>query len=208
MIPELSMEYVPGTLLYPDEVPRRNLIDYELGGVAIQDPSQGLQVQAWKCFYNKLESKVYVTPMVTDPNTAIELFEESGIVELSIAFDQNMRWLCVYVLNTGQCKLRWYDASIGNYAIRDMGMEIISPMLAMDDKRAQLVSDSDVLLTYITKSKKLCVRAQRERFNTEHVLKTDIKGRIYNFGMTNKLRLEWQIFDFETAGAQSLSGGQ
>ena len=197
MIPELSSEYVPGALMYPDDMLRKNTVDYELGGVALQDSTQGMRYQAWNCFYDELNSKVCVTPLTTDPNASIQLFEESEIVELSFAFDQNMRWMCVYILESGQCKFRWYDSVIGDYAIRDMGMDIVSPMLTMDDKREQLISSSDVILTYITKSKKLCARVQRERFNTEHVLKTDIKGRLYNFGMTNKLRLEWQIYDFD-----------
>ena len=44
----LSSSVVAADLLEPDNWRRPSLlVDYELGGVALNDPSQGLQVQPW-----------------------------------------------------------------------------------------------------------------------------------------------------------------
>lgn len=124
MIPIKSSEPVIGSLLAPDNMPKRPTIDYELGGIGLQDPSQGLMVQTWRCWFDRENSAV----MVESPNTPpTKIFEESAIAWLSFAFDQNMRWSAVYTLADGQSYLRWYDSLAGDYAITPLQDGVISP---------------------------------------------------------------------------------
>ena len=196
MLPEklLSSEYVPGVFLPPDGNARRPLHDYEMGGIALQNPTQGLMVQAWHCYYNLDESAVFVeAPSLAAP---IKIFDQVGISELSFCFDQNMRWSCVYKLESGGTEFRWYDSQQGKYVITDLAAGIVTPFLALDDKRPNQLSASDMILTYLRGST-LYFRAQRDRFLIEYPLAESIKGSISNFGMNNKLRMEWTIFTFD-----------
>lgn len=185
----LSTEPVLGEILYPDNIPRRRAwYDWELGGIAIQDPSQGLRYQVWECFADNTD--VYLKP---ENGAAFSIFEAAAVTELSFTFDQNMRWLCVYI-EGGTCFFRWYDSLAGAYVVTDMGRSIVSPMMTHDDKRPTQIAASDAILTYI-RGGALYFRAQRERFQIEHLLKTGLMEgvRIANFGMSNKLRLQWDI---------------
>lgn len=203
MLPDkqLSSEYVPGVMLPPDDEPRRPLHDYEMGGVALQDPSQGLLVQSWHCYYDELLQTVFVEA----PNLGlpIALFEQESIIELSFCFDQNMRWCCVYKLIDGNAYLRWYDSTEQSYVITQLAIGTITPFLALDDKRPNQLGASDAILTYMRKHPKepqfnnLYFRAQRERFAIEYTLKEKLKGSISGFGMANKLRMEWQIYELD-----------
>lgn len=204
MIPDkqLSDEYVPGEMLSPDDAPRRPLHDYELGGVALQDPSQGLQVQYWHCYYDEPLQAVYIEA----PNLELPvlLFEQNDIVELSFCFDQNMRWSCVYKTIDGSAYFRWYDSQTADYVVTTLAAGTITPFLSLDDKRIFANATSDIILTYLRKHatepqfNTLYFRAQRDRFTIEYKLADKVKGSISNFGMANKLRMEWQIYDLDS----------
>lgn len=191
MIPIKSSEPFIGKLLPPDNIPKRPTIDYELGGIGLQDPSQGLMVQTWRCWFDREKSAV----MVESPNTPpTKIFEESDIAWLSFAFDQNMRWSAVYTLADGQSYLRWYDSLAGDYAITPLQAGVISPFLSLDDKRQYQTGNSDIVLAYI-QNQSVMIRVQRERYQTPHVWQEDIPKDwiIRNFGMSNKLRLQMEI---------------
>lgn len=191
MIPIKSNPEVIGVLLPPDDMPKRPTIDYELGGVGLQDPSQGLTFQAWRCWYDREKSAV----MVEAPNTPpTQIFEEDRLIWLSFCFDQNMRWSAVYTLQDGESYLRWYDSLAGDYAITPLDEGVITPFLTLDDKRSIMLGTSDIILAYI-QNEIVYVRVQRERFQVPHVWQEDIPKDwvIRNFGMSNKLRLQMEI---------------
>lgn len=205
MLPEnkLSTTYVPGSMIDPDGRPYLPLVSYEKGGVALQNPSKGLLFQDWTCRYDKTDSNVYLeAPNIGQP---LQIFTQADIVHLSFCFDQNMRWACAYELASGACEFRWYDSQAAAYVITPMEAGCSRPFLTMDDKRANQTGQSDILLTYLAPSVdetgqyELIVRTQRERFLIRTVLATGINGTIYNFGMTNKLRVQWDIYDFDNA---------
>src|SRR5690606_35250660 len=67
------------------------LQDWELGGVALNDPSQGLSVKVWHAFATHDHDTDVVTVWVEAPGVpATELFSGIGITEIALAFDQNM----------------------------------------------------------------------------------------------------------------------
>lgn len=196
MLPDnvLSTEVVQGIYLFPDNIVGTPLEDYELGGVAIQDPSQGLQVQPWYGYWSALDNTAYLRANFT--GSPIALFTESDVVEFSFTFDQSMRWVAATLSSTGVLKFRWFDASVPGYVMTTYS-NVFSMKLCLDDKRrAQLAADkSDILLTYITTSQELYFRAQRERYLVAHLLSSTIQPNvsITNFGMCKNYRVQWRL---------------
>lgn len=194
MLPDhaLSSEPVRGAYLPPTTLNKNLLEYYELGGIAIQDPSMGLQYQAWKCYYNSDSNQVRLLAGTTGVDTL--LFTLAGIVEISFCFDQNMRWSVVYKLESGDVEFRWFDSSEGDYVITVYPDTYLSPKLTLDDKRPLQSGSSDMILTYI-RSDNLYMREQRDRFLVEYLLYEDLPAGAYirNFGMNSVLRLQWRF---------------
>lgn len=196
MIPdnELSLKTVAGRFQYPDGIVLGKLTeDYEMGGVALQDPYQGLQVQPWYCYWDDTDNTVYVKPgIVGDP---IPLFQETDVFELAFTFDQNMRWVVATFTLDGTFRMRWFDSSVGQYVVTTL-MGLTSFRLCNDDKRyiPTQIGVSDVLLTYI-ENDNLYVRNQRDRFSVPHLLQPDLPKnlRITNFGMNERWRVQWRM---------------
>lgn len=201
MMPEnaLSTEPVQGVFLYPDNVtPRKRIEDFELGGTAIQDPSNGLEVQPWFGYWSALDNRVYLRPNIT--GTPIDLgIVQANVVEMSFTFDQNMRWVLALLLADDSLKFYWYDTVISGYTISTY-TDIYSAKLSLDDKRAKSIQldTSDVILTYVKNDQSLYTRVQRDRYEIEYLMTIDVPNnyRIINFGMAKNNRLQWRIAGF------------
>ena len=186
---QFSPTAVRGTFLTPDDLVRTSLlVDYEMGGVAIGDPSQGLQVQAWEGRVNA--GTIQVRPYGVGGWT--DVTSDSGITEIAIAFDQNMRATTAYVAS-GVVKLYWFDSTLASYTTTSFA-GITSPALTMDDKRAAEVGLNDVLFFYI-KAGRVCYRQQRDRYATERDLGAVPTGmtRILRWGFTDLFRVQLEF---------------
>ena len=126
----LSSPAVPAELLFPDNVSRtERKVDYERGGIELNNPSQGNNFQNWRLRID--ENKVLVSP---EPYETIEtlLFTAVGITEASLAFDQNMAPAVAYI-QAGQAKLWWYDSSVPGRVTTTLAAGITSVYLTLDD---------------------------------------------------------------------------
>lgn len=193
MIPEnrLSSEPVSGYFLYPNGIVRTALEYYEMGGVAIQDPSKGVRHQPWYGYWR--DNKAYLCPNIS--GTPIEIFEQEDVIQFAFCFDQNMEWQAVTVDTEDVMTFYWFDAGTNSRAVTTYpGVQ--SAALTLDDKRdlATRTGASDVLLTYI-KGQELLMRRQRDRYEDEYILSDTLAGNllITYFGMTDKMRLEWKL---------------
>lgn len=190
MIPgdSLSSSPVYSPFLYGDSLSVSAIRDYEMGGVALNDPSEGLNIKLWRL-------DVSGTHIVISENGANpqNIITGSDITEASFAFDQNMRPVIVYVQN-GQAKLYWYDPTIPGVTTTTLASTVKSPRVAMDDKRTQttLLGQNDVILAYI-RSNNLYFRMQRERYLTEHLLQSTVNGLLVNLGMNTANRLQFEL---------------
>ena len=173
----------------PDNLPFRRLVSHERGGVAINDPSQGMDVQNWR-----LESDGSLVRLFSELGSPIELFPDSGIQQLSLSFDQNMRKIIAIEHEAGGVDLIWYDTLVA-LEVTSPFAGIRSPVLSLDDKRKSQSGTSDVIFGYIRNSDNmLCYRQQRERFTVEHELtQLDARSRLRNLGMTTKLRMQFEV---------------
>jgi hypothetical protein len=180
---------VRGDFLAPDDRVRTSLlVDYEMGGIASGDPSAGLQYQAW-------EGRVNAGTIQVRPDGAgawTDVTTDSGITEIAIAFDQNMRATVAYVA-AGSAKLYWYDATLPGFTTTTFA-GATSPVVTMDDKRAAEVGLNDVLFFYI-KAGRVCYRQQRDRYATERDLGAAPTGmtRILRWGFTNLFRVQLEF---------------
>lgn len=183
----LSTQPHPGPFAEPVNKRREPLIDYEMGGVALDDPGQGLRVKLWtlRC----IGGAVSVESEGIEPVT---LFTRSGsVTEVSFAFDQNMRPQVAFV-EDDLAWLWWFDTLANDYRFTSYP-GIVSPRLALDEKRPRLLAIGDVIFTYI-KDGALCYRQQRDRYAVEYVLKTGLQAglRLVAVGRNVGGRLQWQ----------------
>lgn len=161
----LTTTCVENDFLDPDSIIRATrTIDYEKGGVALNNPSQGLRVKNWVLELVGNDVTLYPQDDALDVNT---LFSEAGITEVSLAFDQNMQPVVGYIAG-GVAKLRWFNAGTSAYVTTVVSTSAISIFLTLDDKRKAATEGNlnDVLVFYATDSN-LYYRQQRDLYATE-----------------------------------------
>lgn len=187
----------PAYFLRPDDRAREEqglLVDYEYGGVAIQDPSQGLRVRIWKLWVDVEDVRIAPLDAL---GGAVTLFSGAGITEVTLSFDNNMMPVIAYLQND-DLKLRWFDLSQSppQYVTNNFGPGIATPYLAFDDKRPQFIGTSDVMLFYV-RDRKVWVRLLRERWTVEYDWADipDHAGRILAAGMSrgNRMQLKFAV---------------
>ncbi len=203
MIPDESLSDNPvlGQWLSPDDKGYAPLEDWELGGVALFDVSQGLQYQAWKLVLEGNDLVVY--PQVTGPRQVIYTVEDGSRVDaIALSFDQNMNWTAlVYTDDTKETFHYWYDSSTPGYRI-SVYTDMISARLTLDDKRPEQLrtGGTDVLLAYLkvnpeTDGMALWYRQQRDRYGVEYLLgdfpTATSLGRV---GMNSVGRVQFELY--------------
>jgi hypothetical protein len=187
----LSTEPTPAAYKSPDSIDRPNkLTDYELGGIALQDPSAGLEYQKWTARADKITGDVFLR---AEEVPEALLFTAPGVTDLSLAFDQNMRPFIAYVQN-GRAKYRWYNTVLGANEIVELDVADRTPKCCMDDKRPWPVGqgDNDIILAYL-RDGALYYRQQRDRFEVERLLKVDAGTRLIKVGMNVDRRLQFEL---------------
>lgn len=180
---ELSSVPFPSAFTQPVKVAKEE--DWEFGGVAIGDASQGLLVQLWHCTIE--DGAVYVEA----PSVAkAKLFDAPGVTDVALAFDQNMRPVVAYVQD-GDAKLWWYDPTLGEMTVTELP-DAVTPRCTLDDKRAFNTSGSDVILAYL-KGRDLYFRKQRDRYTVEYLLATNVGSGLSTVAMGTNNRLQFGV---------------
>lgn len=175
--------------VYPDSEPNRNFLVYELGGVDLQNPSEGLNGYIWRLRYTDLNIVLERDHMKT--YTIMENIK--GLESLDLAFDQNMNAYIAYE-KEGSSFLYWFDPDISQYKT-SVFHNTRSPRLTLDDKRLQQLLYSDVILAFIRDNGDLVYFQQRDRFTIERILNRDVPPDTYlqRIGMTESNRLLFEI---------------
>jgi hypothetical protein len=196
MLPEnrLSTIPVPSAYLKPDGTRRSVRKDREYGGVALQDPTQGMYYQIWdfECVGNQI--------LVSAPNhtRSLLLTHSSAVKEISATFDQNMNPCVAFVDAFDVAWLYWFDTVAGSQSVSDIVADfgavegLISPRVALDDKRQSQSGTSDILLMYV-ENKRLCMRRQRDRFLVEYVIALRVNASILDMGMARNGRFQLKM---------------
>lgn len=210
MIPnnELSTQAYFSGWREPVRQPLELLADYEIAGVALLDGSQGMLVQQWSGRMRKelisSDPDVYNYHVeVSAPNTPWTLLftRTTEITEIAIAFDNNMHPFVAFTEVSGDVYIWWFDPIANAQVFTLMPSGVKTPRACVDDKRPQSQSISDIVLSYI-RAGNLCVRYQRERYQTEHILKTGLgsDAELICAQMGRNWRMQWRFRGFAGDG--------
>lgn len=174
---------------YKVSKPETKLIDRHLGGIDLQDTSEGLEYQVWTIYYEdgwiKLKSELN--------NKLYDLLQASGVSEVALAFDSSMTLSYAFVINA-RCFLRFYDSSLQAYTTLEIP-DSRNIRLCFDDTREFNINNADIVCAYINFEKlKLCYRLSRDRFSIERELaNVTNNSRLVRIGMSEGLRLQFKM---------------
>lgn len=188
---ELSTTPVPTSYVGARALSVTGTVDYEDGGVAIQDVTEGLLFQRWRA--RLFRAGTVDSYVLLDAPTVSEFvaFEQENMTEISFSFDQSMRPAIAFV-QEGVAKLWWYDTSVHDMVITEIGEDVITPRITFDDKRflgSRGFFVSDLVLGYVLDDN-LYMRIQRDRFTIPYLLAEDVKPLI-KIGFSRGLRLQF-----------------
>jgi hypothetical protein len=190
MMPDnvLSTTPVPARFSGARSLSVTKTIDYEDGGIDLNDSSKGLLYQRWRA--RLIESDVLLSARNT---SEFVLFSGDLITEISISFDQNMRPALAFIQD-GIAKIWWYDSVIGGMTVTEIGAGVTTPKITMDDKRlvgSRGYQVNDIILAYV-RDGNLYTRVQRDRFLIETLQAEDVKP-LKKIGFSRQLRLQFMF---------------
>lgn len=185
MMPDNVLSTVPINAAFSGAraLPVTRLVDYEDGGIAIQDPSRGSLYQRWRG--RLIDDEIILDAPEVEPFTVLS---GPDLTELSFTFDQNMRPAVAYV-QAGVAKLWWFD-TVAGAQVTTTYPGAITPRVILDDKRFTQTSNSDVILAYV-RDGALYYRQQRDRFQTEQLLDAGPHVGLVKIGFNVQLRLQY-----------------
>lgn len=189
----VSSLLIAGHFLPPDDLDTYPLMVFEMGGVGLNDPSEGLRVQTWTLRYYPASGDVSISA----PNTApTVLFTRSDITEIDLAFDQNMNPFVCFV-EAGQAKFWWFDTDVSDTVFSNLPADSLTPRCCLDDKRETQTNSSDILLFYVNAGA-LKMRRQRDRYINEYIVDSPflhptlgLPAVLKKVGMNQYNRLQW-----------------
>jgi hypothetical protein len=156
-------------------------IAYSIGGIALNDSSQGPSVQLWTATLDVSLSGLGSVYIESATHAKSLLFTLNGVTEVSLTFDQNMQPVVGY-LAFGQGGIYWFDGTVPGFVFFDFVGVTNCPRVTLDDRQQLDVASSDVLVFY-TKTGNLYFREQRDRYLVEYLLKTGVVGSVLKVAM-------------------------
>jgi len=173
-------------------------LDYEDGGIALQNPAGGLNKQIWQArLLNAGEQHSHIQ-MQAESVPPFIIWQQPYLEEFSFSFDQNMQPVLAYV-QSGQAKLRFFDSVPQAFSIIELEQGAITPRVALDDKRDFLgYAQSDVILGYVLNGN-LVKRLGSERYLNTHLVQADVgHAGLIKIGMNRRLRFQYRVkIDYE-----------
>jgi len=166
------------------------LQDWEMGGKALNDPSEGLRVQLWK-FTLVVDEVTGASSIYVEAPSVVKtlLFTGTDVSEIAGAFDQNMNPVVAYMESTTP-KLWGWDPTAGAMVHTSLPAGCYDLRVSLDDKRRFNVAESDVILSYV-RGGSLYYRYQRDRYLVEYLLSTNI-DRLICSAMNSVWCFQWR----------------
>jgi len=190
---KLSSLLIAGHFLVPDNLENYALLDYELGGIGLNDPSEGLRYQTWTLRYFPATGDFSISAPNTAPTVIITVM---NVTEISLGFDQNMNPFIAYV-EDGDAKFYWYDTNIANFTTSNLPSGSLTPRCCLDDKRETQADSSDIILCYVHGGA-LYYRQERDRYTVQYPLDNPflhptlgLPAVLKRVGMNDENRLQW-----------------
>lgn len=147
MIPndEFTEEPIPGKFVTPYNLPVSPLSRSCRGGIALNDASKGRDYQNWFVWYEVLTGTIKFGPEAI-PMVATGSIVRPGVLQLSMAFDNNMNPVLAWIDASGG-HVRYFSAATQNYVTVDVP-GATSCLVVVDDIRAYSNTLSDVVFAY------------------------------------------------------------
>jgi hypothetical protein len=193
-IPQGRMSTVPvlGEYIPPEGVAKHPLTTFEPGPIDIENMAEGLLYQDWQLTWEPDTHDFRLTARTTLQTYVIGNSDE--VTYASFTFDQSGRVTFAWT-NAVSSYLYWYDTQQNNTVIDDIGNDLITPTVYLDDKRYTQDVVNDMLLWYTkyigNERYALYMKRQRDRFMTEFEMATDLESYyIVALGMTYELRIQ------------------
>lgn len=199
MIPNNSLtpDYIPEDFLYPDNLTVLPNFDYELGGIALSNPSKGLEYQVWTAQIVGTGSDTGILVESENGFSSI-IFSSPNITWVRLTFDQNMHPFLSFVDYLG-AGYYWWDPTIPGLTTSYLDPAVQYASCSLDDKRPAPINNnlSDIILSYVLNGN-LCFRMERDRYNVEYVLRAGLgtivpNPNVFNIGMGTANRLLFMI---------------
>lgn len=128
-----------------------------------------------------------------------------GARRVSFCFDQSARVVIAYEKDETVYLTRW-DATLGAY-VQNVTMPGVDPVVAFDATWSYDVTDSDVLLFYLSTDRAaLRYRVQRQLYATENTLHT--YGQPVVLDRVQRLPLRYQVLASDAAGEPLVADGE
>lgn len=161
------------------------------GGIAINDGSQGREIQYWTISYDGTNILVSDAAAVVRFSLAV-----AGVLNVSLAFDSNMAVAIGYMTSSGG-HLYYYNSLINAYETLNFP-SITSCRVCVDKTSGFFDAQSDVVFAYVTGGVSVHYRYQRDRYAVEYddveVAPLSIHNPLIRFGPSEKNRLQLEFF--------------
>ncbi len=172
-----------------DQADPTQFVDYEMGGVGLNDPSGGLEYQLWT--FDTDGTTVYASAPSVNRQAILTPAITRPIDSIRCCFDQNMRPFVAY-LSSGQWSYWWYDTQISGPTTSQLPSTVNSVACTLDEKRVWEIGKSDICLFY-TNNNGLYYRRQRDRYGVEYLLQPSINGTLVKVGMNGINRVQIKL---------------
>lgn len=156
-------------LLPPFNITENDSISYSYGGVALNNPFQGLKVYIWKARLSN--SKVYISNS-SDNFVSETLFysHDASVERVNLSFDNNMQpILLLYYQNTAV--IRFYDGGVSDFVFQTVA-NVRGARAVMDYPWRGGNEIRDTLVCYVRNDNNmLCYRRSRDRYLFEYEIR-------------------------------------
>lgn len=169
--------------------------DFEAGGIALNDSSEGLDYQIWYLSYDDDDESSTYGDFTLQAETTLEtavVINVPQVVRCGLAFNQNMDPFIAYETRSCEAKFYWYDTVLADYTTTTLPAGSRHVACCLDDHRITQTGTSDIILAYI-RSGTLYYRQERDRFTVERSLGAVGAGVLNKVGMTSNLRLKFDV---------------
>lgn len=164
MIPGNQFTTTPDVKPYipPYNLPYNPLEQTVLGGIALNDPSQGRMYQNWVIYYDS--PYIRIKP---EGGSVVFSLEMANVTAVSLAFDSNMNIAIAYQKNSGSY-LYYYNFDVSAFSTLEIA-GATSCRAVVDDPRTFYTPDSDIMFGY-TLNGNLYYRQQRDKYLIERLI--------------------------------------
>lgn len=163
-----------------------------MGGIALNDPSQGRMYQQWVAYYESGNINV----KIKDSHTIAFSLPATDVYTVSLAFDNNMGIVLAWIDTSNNANLYYFDTLSSSYITRvfdDNTYGYTSCRVCVDNAHDYYITNSDVIFAYIDFEGFLNYRQQRDRYDIEYRVGGPVNGTLTKVGPTVGNRLQFAV---------------